>query len=464
MALPSTVKDYLDKWQLPYRLISYPGNGTLQQISEAIHIPASRLIRAVLLSDGQSGHLMAVLPSNYILDFSLLRRLAGRDLLLPPAEESTAAFKECQPGSRPPLPSVFDLPAVAEETLATLEGDIYFDAGSHDALVCMNSADYRRLLGVIEWGHFSIPVDTLDLLQQQAVTPEDLLEITSSFTPRQLEKAFKELPPLPAEARRVLELRAGGAAGSHNVAAFLNGYPQLANAIIRYAGSPLYVGHMSQVESIEEAVALVGVDIAAGLGFGVILGRAFQIPQDGPLGCKAFWRHAVYCAALTRELARFLPVDLYLQPGLVYWGGLLHKFGYLVLAQLFPAQYFLLNRFLNLNNQIAIEQLETHLLGVDNRQMGAWLMRAWKMPKELTAAVCWHRQEDYSQPYAEYPNLVLIANRLLHNLGIGDETSDRLPIAIMYSLGLAKEQALVALAKVKSSRDALENLARALAA
>lgn len=190
MALPNAVKEYLDRRQLPYRLIAYPHNGTLQQISEAIHIPSSRLIRAVLLGDEQ-GRLMAILPSNCILDFSLLHQLVGRDLLPLYEEEAKAVFKGCQPGSRPPLPSVFGLPAVVEENLATLEGDIYFDAGSHDTLVCMNSADCRSLLGEIQWGHFSIPVDALDLLQQQASTPQDLLEITSSFTPRQTRKSLQ---------------------------------------------------------------------------------------------------------------------------------------------------------------------------------------------------------------------------------------------------------------------------------
>ena len=143
---------------------------------------------------------------------------------------------------------------------------------------------------------------------------------------------------------------------------------------------------------------------------------------------------------------------------------MLHKFGYLVLAQLFPAQFFLLNHFLAVNHQILVTQVEDQLLGTDNGNIGSWLMRAWNMPRQLTAAIRWYNQEDYSQPYAEYPNLVLIANRLLYRLGIGDATTDRLPIAIMSSLGLSKEPMLMALARVQSSQEALEELSRALSA
>jgi HD-like signal output (HDOD) protein/prolyl-tRNA editing enzyme YbaK/EbsC (Cys-tRNA(Pro) deacylase) len=459
MALPNTVKDYLDRHKLSYRLISYPAKETLQQITEAIKIPSSLLIRAVLLGDEQ-GYLMAILPSNYILDFALLRQLLNRELQPLYGDELAGFFKDCQPGSRPPLPGAFGLSAVAEESLADLDGELYFDAGSHDTLICMSSADYRTLLGELHWEHFSIPLDNLDMLQKQAATPRDLLEVSSSFMPRQLERVFKELPSLPVAAQRILELRANTRTGVEGVADFIKQYPELTKAIVRYAHSPLYAD--CTVNSVQEAIAVLGVDIVSGLGFAVSLSRTFRIPLDGPLGRMAFWRHAVYCAALTRELAKFLPPHLYLQPGLVYWSGLLHKFGYLVLAQLFPAQFFLLNRFLAVNNQIPVAQIEDQLLGTDNGNIGSWLMRAWNMPKELTAAIRWYNQEDYSQPYAEYPNLVLIANRLLYRLGIGEETTDRLPIAIMSSLGLSKESVLMALTRVQGSQEALGELSRAL--
>jgi len=464
MALPNTVKEYLDSQKLPYRLISYPSKGTLQQITEAIRIPSSRLIRAVLLGDEQ-GYLMAILPSNHILDFSLLRQLLARDFHPLYGDELTGLFKSCQPGSRPPLPGLFGLSAVIEDSLAALDSEVYFDAGSHDTLICMSSANCWTLLKEIPWGHFSIPLDTLDLLQKMANTTADFMEVTSNYVPRQLREVYRELPVLPAAAHRILELRANPKIGQTGLANFIRDYPALVTAILHYAGSPLYARQSgNKVNSVEEAIAVLGVDVTAGLGFAASLGRTFTIPPDGPLGRRAFWRHAVYCAALVRELGRSLPDTLYLQPGLVFWSGLLHKFGYLVLAQLFPAQFFLLNHFLSANHHIPVEQLEDRLLGTDHSQIGAWLMRAWNMPKEFTAAIRWHKVEDYSQPYAEYANLILIANRLLYGLGIGNAGTDRLPVAIMSSLGLDKEQVLAAFARVQDGHDALEEMSRALAA
>ena len=44
-----------------------------------------------------------------------------------------------------------------------------------------------------------------------------------------------------------------------------------------------------------------------------------------------------------------------------------------------------------------------------------------------------------------YSNLVLIANRLLHYIGIGDEESSRLPALAMFTLGIGHDQAMAAL-------------------
>jgi HD-like signal output (HDOD) protein len=117
---------------------------------------------------------------------------------------------------------------------------------------------------------------------------------------------------------------------------------------------------------------------------------------------------------------------------------------------------------LEVNSQIPVAQVEPHLLGTDNRQIGAWLMQVWGMPKEFTATIRWHHKEDYSQPHAEYPNLVLIANRLLCSLGIGNETTDRLPTTIMSSLGLSEEKALASLNQIAKSHRQLNDLSRAL--
>jgi HD-like signal output (HDOD) protein len=89
-------------------------------------------------------------------------------------------------------------------------------------------------------------------------------------------------------------------------------------------------------------------------------------------------------------------------------------------------------------------------------------MQSWNMPEEVICAVRWHHNEDCTQPHAEYSNLVLIANRLLHHVGMSDEPNNRLPALAMFTLGITREQAMEALARVQSSMSELDSLSEAL--
>lgn len=91
-------------------------------------------------------------------------------------------------------------------------------------------------------------------------------------------------------------------------------------------------------------------------------------------------------------------------------------------------------------------------------------MQAWHMPDELITAVRWHHQEEFSSPYAVYSNLVLISNRLLKRLNIGDAGSSHLPTAVMTALHLNSEDVEGEFEQLRNNRDELESLALKLAA
>jgi HD-like signal output (HDOD) protein len=162
------------------------------------------------------------------------------------------------------------------------------------------------------------------------------------------------------------------------------------------------------------------------------------------------------------ELVKVLPATSSVRPGMAYLAGLLHNFGFLLLGHQFPDQYDLLSRCLAANPHLPAALVERYVLGAEHPHIGAWLMQSWKMPEELLAAVRWHHSEDIGQPHSEYPNLVLIANRLLFRRNIGDEDSDRLPPTIMSSLGLNRKDVESVMAKIAENSAELDNLSRQL--
>lgn len=465
MALSGKVKEYLDRQGLAYGLIARAAEGTLPQIAEVAGIMPRRLLRVVLLRDVEAV-VMAILPSDRILDFSLLCQILGRDLEPLYGDEIVPFFTDCELGTRPPLPELFGMQALVDESLLD-PNELYFDSGSCAALVRMTSKDFQVLMGNARWGRFSHGIEVLQLLHGQATLSEHISDAADRYTPKRLKKgieAIKELPALPATAQHILALRDNPAGRVEALNQIVERDPSLAAQVIHWALSPFYSQpDPGRIYSVPYAIDhVLGFDTTMNLVLGAAMGSTFRIPLEGPLGLTALWRHSIYCAVLASELANVLPEDVSPRPEMAYLGGLLHNVGYLLLGYLFPAQFFLLNRFMMANAHLPLQLVERYVLGIEHPFIGAWLMQAWQMPEELTAAVRWHHQEDYSQPYAEYANLVLVANRLLHRLGIGDEDTDHLPTTILSSLGLDEEQALMALERVFQRRAELDALCRIL--
>jgi HD-like signal output (HDOD) protein/prolyl-tRNA editing enzyme YbaK/EbsC (Cys-tRNA(Pro) deacylase) len=467
--LPDVVKSHLDQHQVAFRLLACPPGETLGQAVNRLEIPSGRLVRIVLLKDG-SELVMAILPHDRILDFSTLCQLLQCDLEPLYGAETSRIFQRhgCKAGSHPPLPDAFGIPALVDDSLAAMADaeEIYFDSGGGGALVGMRAADFRKLLARARWKRFAISTDDLDqLMSQQPLTPRDLDRLTNRYTPTRLRadiEIITELPVMPWTAQQILTLRGNPHATIEDIIPIIEPDPSLAAQVVYWARSPLH-GYTGTVDSVRTAIEQVlGLENTVNLLLGSSMSRVFQIPSDGPVGLQAFWRHSIYCASLTAELAKLIPEPTSIKPGLAYLSGLLHDFGYLVLGHVFPARFFLFNRFLAVNRHLPSDVVERHVLGAEHWHIGAWLMQSWSMPEEVIAAVRWHHHEDCTQPHAEYSNLVLIANRLLHHIGLGEEQDARLPALPLFTLGITRDQALDTLERVHASMVDLDTLSEAL--
>ncbi|MDS4028884.1 MAG: HDOD domain-containing protein [Candidatus Contendobacter sp.] len=468
MKLPDAVQSYLDQQGLPYRLIVCPSGESLNQIAASLAIPLRQVARIVLLKE-KSNLVMAILPCSHVLDFSRLYHLSQCNLEPVHGTETARFFQShgCSIRSYPPLPEVFHIPALVDDSLAMDDEDeTYFDSGSGNLLVHMRNADFRALLARARWEHFATPAEELDSLDnQQTLTPAHLNRFTKRYTSSRLHEHIEtitELPAMPQIAQYLLALRANPDVTVRDILRVIEQNPSLAAPVVYWARCPLH-GYQGAVDSLETAITQVlGIEATLNVLLGSSVSRALQVPVDGPVGLQHLWRHGVYCAALVGELVALLPETVTVKPGLAYLSGLLHDFGYLALGHLFPARFFLFNRFLAVNRQLSPSAVERYVLGAEHWHIGAWLMQAWSMPEEVIAAVRWHHSEDCTQPHAEYSNLVLIANRLLQQIGLDEGQNQRLPALAMFTLGLTREQAMEALARVQTSAADLDALAEVL--
>ncbi len=125
--------------------------------------------------------------------------------------------------------------------------------------------------------------------------------------------------------------------------------------------------------------------------------------------------------------------------GLAYLAGLLHNFGHLVLAQVFPPHFKLVCRSLEVNPHIDSSVIEHYLLGITREQIAAQLMENWGMPDEVTLAIRYQKNPAYDGPHNVYARLLWLGRQLLTERGVALGAGEPATQAVYDELGLDRE-------------------------
>ena len=281
---------------------------------------------------------------------------------------------------------------------------------------------------------------------------------------RQRIESTTELPAMPELAQALLRLNVNPNGNILDLVEIVELDPSLAAQIMRYARSPFF-GYRGDIPSLQHAItSVLGYRLTMDIAIGLSLGKSFSIPRNGPLGLYAFWQHSVYSAALVERLITLMPRRHRPLPGLGFLGGLLHNFGVLLLAHLFPRETAQLQQVIKANPERPRVELERQILNTDHTEIGTWLMKSWNLQPEVQVAVSEHHNPRYRGDHAAYAQLTLIADRLLMRHDIGDADSTDLPEDILASLGLSAEEAEEVLAQIIEAADDLNQLSQQFAA
>lgn len=445
MSISQSITEFFHQHGAQHAVLSHDPTHTLEGTADSINAPYAKMLRAVIMTDGER-HMMAVLPVTHVLDFKSLQAKLGTELRVSSYRDFSDIFSCCERGSVPPIGQPFDLPIFIDHSIAQLD-EVYFEPGSHTAAIKMRGIDYVELMGRQNLGHFAYPLTVLADTDVSAIRYASPLDMK-----RRIEEIY-ELPTMPNIASRILELSKDEDASIAELSDIVQTDPGLSAQTLRYAKSSLF-GYRGEVDSIHDAIfQVLGFDMTMNMALGVSVGKSFRNPVDGPLGMDAFWIHSVACAAVTQMLSKLMPAKQRPKAGMVYLAGLLHNFGFLLLGHLFQPEFYLLNKMAAANPDTPVTELEQQVLGMGrardviemgHAQMGAWLMEAWGLPEPVNVTVREHHNESYTGEHDVYVKLVRLSNRLLAHVGIGDEINEDIPAKVFEELGLDKDEVLAA--------------------
>ena len=421
---------------------------------------AAQRLQAVLLED-TTGALLTIFSQDMLLDLARVKELTGRDLVAVHPERLQRMLDKHKLSELPALPALTSSPCLYDPRILEQE-TLYIQSGKPGIWLALPGQAFAELLAHASAARFGQPLTGIHLNLNRP--DDDRAQITQAvqvFTARRIMQRLEEtieIPPLPETAQKIIKLRVNTDVTTQDVTNIVETDPALAAQVVSWAASPFYAAP-GKIRSVEDAIVRVlGFDLVINLALGLALGKTLSLPKDHPHRSIPYWHQAIYSATLVEGLARAMPRAKRPEAGLNYLAGLLHNFGYLVLAHVFPPHFSLICRHLEANPHLSHSYIEQHLLGVSREQVGAWLMRYWDMPEEISCALRFQHDASYAGEHSVYPNLLYLASCLLRQKGMSDGPELPLPEDLLQRLGLSLEQAHNALERIIQAEAALREI------
>ncbi|MFO1511415.1 MAG: HDOD domain-containing protein [Verrucomicrobiota bacterium] len=221
-------------------------------------------------------------------------------------------------------------------------------------------------------------------------------------------------PPSPTVVR-LLGLLNNPDADYDEVISTVSRDPVLSAKLLALCNSASY-GLAQPVASIDQGVLY--------LGYGEIHRLVMALSFGGPIGSELpgydmdageLWRHSLVTALLTPRalaLAQAAGVDT----SIAYTAGLLHDIGKVVIGQvLSPEACRRIHQMVGTGDTPLLEA-EKRVLGCDHAEIGACLLRQWRIPEIIVEAVALHHRPQ-AEGAGQLAAVVHVADAIAHQTG-----------------------------------------------
>ncbi|MEF3696159.1 HDOD domain-containing protein [Desulfolutivibrio sp.] len=159
----------------------------------------------------------------------------------------------------------------------------------------------------------------------------------------------------------------------------------LSAKLLRLANSPLY-NFSGAVDTIDRAVALIGMDQISTLALGVTAINYFKGIPPELVDMRSFWRHAISCGLLAKLLANAVGIN---NVERFFVEGLLHDAGRLILFKKMP--YASTDALLYAReNRVPVVEAERATFGYIHTDVSKPLLAHWRFPGGISDGINHH--------------------------------------------------------------------------
>ena len=235
---------------------------------------------------------------------------------------------------------------------------------------------------------------------------------------QQLLAEIDRIQAFPVSVQNILKLTRDANSTPRDLVDVIQRDPVVTIKVLRVVNSAYY-SLPRQITSVDHAVVYLGFNTIKNLALGIATLSMAPAQAHACLDGRAFLRHALAVAAITRQLGtRFAGMDA----NDFFIGGLLHDFGKMVLAQAIPAQFRKALEYA-LWNEVSLHSALLEVTGIDQAEVAAMLLEHWRFPAELVQGI--------RQQYAcdgDIPTMsacIHAANQICKQLGVDFAANDK---------------------------------------
>lgn len=401
---------------------------------------AKAYVHIIYLKDDE-GLVQALIAQNQILDVQYFKQALGRLGLRALSKTEISRLKtNLSENTLAPIIQLHNAPAYVDASL--IKNPHLFIATSDSSWVKIEKKYFKKMYGeakVMPIGVVVPPVEISSESRDSADVNQAIMQFTSLRIRQRLNETL-DLPPLPETAKRIMDLRSDVNADTPSLATAIELDPAMSAQVISWARSPFYGAPRDSVKTVEDSILRVlGFDLVMNLALGLTLGKTIKAPRNEVIGYSSFWQQSVMMATLCSELSRLVKSEDQPSSGLAYLCGLMHNFGYLILAQVFPPQFQTLSLYMRTNQHVDATHIEKHILGMSKEQISALLFRQWQLPRELVTAIRYQKDSSFNGPHYQYALLINLAHQALRRQGYGHGPVGELCPEILTKLNISAQ-------------------------
>jgi len=282
--------------------------------------------------------------------------------------------------------------------------------------------------------YISKPCDAEDLIEkiESALKSRKILNDPMM---QELVTEIDALPVIPNVFKEIEEELRAPEPSINKVADLISMDVGLVAKTLKLINSP-YFGLPSQIDSIFQAITMLGLDTIKALVLGTHLFSMYDENLLPNFSLSMLWEHSFRVSNIARLIAEYegMSRDQVVQARMT---GLLHDVGKLVLANSFPERY---KRVLDNVSDVkrTIYDCEQEEFGTTHAEIGAFLMGLWGMPGDLVHGIGYHHSYDLYD--LSSPMLVSVADLIDHHCVVINEEYIRpsIPIELTVHSGADK--------------------------